>query len=159
MNNKMIFGILGVLIIAGVAIYLIGGNTSDIPPLSLKTEEVTPPVSEAVAPLVNTKSTSSSIKEFAMTSWMEKKTDGTMSPHFSLAEMSVKKGDRVRITITNTAGTHNFMLDEFNVKQETPLNEPVVVEFVADKVGTFEYYCGKYDHRALGQKGTLIVSE
>lgn len=155
MNNKIILGILGVLIVGGVAIYFVGRDTSNTSTLPLKTAEVTPPVSEAI----DTKSVSPSIKEFAMTSWMDKTADGAMSPHFSLKEIAVKKGDRVRITITNTAGTHNFMLDEFNIKQETPLNEPVIVEFTADKAGTFEYYCGKYNHRALGQKGMLIVSE
>jgi len=97
------------------------------------------------------------VKEFTMTSWMDKTADGKMSAHFSLKEIKVKKGDTVKITITNTAGTHDFMLDEFNIAKETPLNQPVVVEFVADKVGTFEYYCSKYNHRQIGQKGNLIV--
>ena len=100
--------------------------------------------------------TTQNVKEFTIVSWMETK-DGKMSPHFSLAEMRVKKGDRVKISITNTAGTHDFVLDEFGVKVETPLNQTVVVEFTADKVGTFEYYCSKYNHRQLGQKGNLIV--
>ena len=69
----------------------------------------------------------------------------------------MKKGDTVKISITNTAGTHDFTLDEFGIKQETPVGQTVVVQFVADKVGTFEYYCSKYNHRALGQKGNLIV--
>lgn len=99
------------------------------------------------------------VKEFTMTSWMDKTADGKMSAHFSLNEMKVKKGDTVKITITNTAGTHDFVLDEFNVAKETPLNQPVTVEFVADKAGTFEYYCSKYNHRQLGQKGNLIVEE
>ncbi len=103
------------------------------------------------APIVGT-----AVKEFTMNSWMENK-DGKMSPHFSLNEIKVKKGDTVKITITNIAGTHDFMLDEFNINQETPLNQPMVVEFVADKAGTFEYYCSKYNHRELGQKGNLIV--
>ncbi len=101
--------------------------------------------------------TTASVKEFTMTSWMDKTADGKMSPHFSLKEIRVKKGDAVKITITNTAGTHDFVLDEFGIKKDTPLNQPVVVEFVADKVGTFEYYCSKYNHRQLGQKGNLIV--
>ena len=31
------------------------------------------------------------------------------------------------------------------------------VEFVADKKGTFEYYCSVGQHRANGMKGKLIV--
>lgn len=105
----------------------------------------------------NTATVNASVKEFTMRSWMDKTADGKMSPHFSLSEIKVKKGDTVKITITNTAGTHDFTLDEFGIKKDTPLNQPVTVEFVADKAGTFEYYCSKYNHRQLGQKGNLIV--
>ena len=74
-----------------------------------------------------------------------------------LAPLSVKKGDRVRIAVTNIKGMHDFVIDEFGVKQETPLTEKTVIEFVADKAGTFEYYCSKPGHRAKGQWGKLIV--
>ena len=97
------------------------------------------------------------VREFSMTSWMEMKDDVVTSAYFSLGEMKVKKGDTVRITVTNTAGIHDFVIDEFDVQKETPLNEPVVIEFVADKAGTFEYYCSKYNHRQIGQRGNLIV--
>ena len=96
------------------------------------------------------------VKEFSMISRMDINGE-VMSPTFSLSEIRVKKGDTVKITVTNTNGTHDFTLDEFGVQKETPLNEPVVIEFVADKVGTFEYYCSKFNHRALGQRGNLIV--
>ena len=76
---------------------------------------------------------------------------------FSVKEIRVKKGDRVRIAVTNIKGMHDFVIDEFGVKQETPLNEKTVIEFVADKAGTFEYYCSKPGHRAKGQWGKLIV--
>ena len=98
----------------------------------------------------------SAVKEFAMTSWMEMNGEA-ISAQFSLNEIRVKKGDTVKITVTNTAGIHDFVLDEFGIQKETPLNEPVVIEFVADKVGTFEYYCSKYNHRQIGQRGNLIV--
>ncbi len=78
---------------------------------------------------------------------------------YSLKDISVKKGDRVRIKVTNTAGMHDFVLDEFGVKQELPLNQEMVIDFVADKVGAFQYYCSKPGHRAGGQWGTLTVSE
>jgi nitrous oxide reductase len=100
----------------------------------------------------------SAVKEFAMDSWMDN-IDGKMAAHFSLKEIVVKKGDKVRITITNTAGDHDFTIDAYNIKTETPLNKPTVVEFTADKVGTFEYYCSKYSHRMIGQTGTLRVTE
>jgi nitrous oxide reductase len=110
-----------------------GDTVQNIPAPEIKTN---------ITPVTEIKS---NVKEFKMTS------------HFSLKEIRVKKGDKVRIIITNTAGNHDFVLDEYKLNLETPLNKPVIVEFTADKVGTFEYYCSKYNHRAIGQKGNLIV--
>jgi nitrite reductase (NO-forming) len=35
--------------------------------------------------------------------------------------------------------------------------ETTSVEFVADKTGTFEYYCSVGAHRAMGMTGSLVV--
>lgn len=102
--------------------------------------------------------TAGEVKEFAMTSFYEM-VDGKPKPQFSLKEMAVKKGDRVRVKITNTRGDHDFKIDELNVYAETPLDQEVTVEFTADKTGEFVYYCAKPNHRALGQWGTLRVTE
>lgn len=93
------------------------------------------------------------VKEFAMTSFYDDK-----GAWFSVKEMKVKRGEIVRIKVTNIKGMHDFNLDEFGVsKVETPLNQEVVIEFVADKTGTFEYYCSTPGHRAKGHWGKLIV--
>ena len=94
------------------------------------------------------------LKEFTMTAYYD-----AQGKWFSLKEMTVKKGDHVRVRVTNTAGMHDWMLDEFGIKQELPLNQEVVIDFAADKVGTFEYYCSKPGHRAGGQVGKIIVTE
>ena len=143
--NKTVLSVLAIVLLVGGYMYFSKNQTTDT--LQLETTTNTD-ASVQSAPVA--------VKEFTMTSWMEKKSN-EMSAHFSLNEIRVKKGDTVKITITNTAGTHDFMLDEFGIKKDTPLNEPVVIEFVADKVGTFEYYCSKYNHRQIGQKGNLIV--
>ncbi|MDO8742129.1 MAG: cupredoxin domain-containing protein [bacterium] len=148
---KIILPILIVLtLLGGYAFYGADRGNSGVPKADVT---ATVPNSD----VQNTATTTAGIKEFMMTSWMDKTADGKMSPHFSLSEMKVKKGDTVKITITNTAGTHDFTLDEFGIRKDTPLNQPVTVEFVADKAGTFEYYCSKYNHRQLGQRGNLIV--
>ena len=77
---------------------------------------------------------------------------------FSLSTMEVNKGDTARITVTNVKGTHDFKLDEFNVSTRIlNVGEEQVITFVADKVGTFEYYCSVSNHRAMGMVGTLNV--
>ncbi|MEK7139606.1 MAG: hypothetical protein AAB817_02805 [Patescibacteria group bacterium] len=98
------------------------------------------------------------VKSFTMTSFYEL-VDGQPKPQFSVREIAVKKGDKVRIVVTNTKGGHDFNLDEFNVHVVTPLNQEVVVEFTADQVGDFVYYCNTPGHRALGHWGTLKVTE
>jgi plastocyanin len=83
--------------------------------------------------------------------------DGKFFPQYSQKEIRVNKGDKVTLKINTLSGTHDFVLDEFGVKSETPTGEVTTIEFVADKAGTFEYYCSKPRHRELGHKGTLIV--
>ncbi len=95
-------------------------------------------------------------KEFSINSYTEI-IDGKYYPKFSPNKIEVNKGDLVRIKVTNTKGTHDFNLDEFNVHKETPLNQEVTIEFTADKVGSFEYYCSKTGHRQAGHFGTLKV--
>lgn len=106
----------------------------------------------------NTEKTDQSIKEFSMTSFTEI-IDGQYFPQFSTKEITVNKGDLVRIKVTTTSGEHSFKIDEFNVFSETPLNEETVIEFVAAKSGEFIYYCDKTGHRAKGHWGTLKVLE
>lgn len=92
------------------------------------------------------------VKEFSMTSYFD-----DAGKWFSLKEISVNKGDRVRIKVTNTKGTHDFNIDEYGIREATPLDKEVVIEFTADKAGEFIYYCSMSGHRQAGQFGKLIV--
>lgn len=75
-------------------------------------------------------------------------------------EIRVKKGQTVKITMNSVSMMHDFVIDELNVKMPIVKNgETGTVEFVADTVGTFEYYCSVGQHRANGQVGKLIVEE
>lgn len=77
---------------------------------------------------------------------------------FSPSTMTVNKGDTVKITVKNASGVHDLKIDEFNASTRI-LNagESQTITFVADKAGTFEYYCSVGNHRALGMVGTLTV--
>jgi plastocyanin len=79
--------------------------------------------------------------------------------YFKPNMLTVKEGDTVRIVFKNEGGMHDWALDEFNVR--TPViksGESATVEFVANKVGTFEYYCSVGNHRAMGMVGKLVVA-
>jgi nitrosocyanin len=74
--------------------------------------------------------------------------------------ISVKKGEKVKIVMTSKDMMHDFNIDELNVKLPiTKSGETNSVEFVANKVGTFEYYCSVGQHRAHGQVGKITVTE
>ena len=73
-------------------------------------------------------------------------------------EIRVKKGETVKITFTNKGGIHDFVLDEFNIKtKQIKEGEEETIEFTADEVGEFEFYCSVGDHRQKGMVGKLIV--
>ena len=79
---------------------------------------------------------------------------------FSLPEIRVQKGDKVKIILDNVEGFHDWTVDEFNAKtQQSQAPAKTEVEFIADKSGTFEFYCGVGNHRQMGMKGSLIVEE
>ena len=78
--------------------------------------------------------------------------------YFSPNAITVNKGDKVKITLKNVSGTHDFVIDEFNARtSQTKAGETATVEFTADKTGSFEYYCSVGNHRQQGMVGTLTV--
>ena len=73
--------------------------------------------------------------------------------------LSVKKGDTVKITFTNAGGMHDFVIDEFSVRtNRIQGGASQTVTFVADKTGSFQYYCSVGQHRDMGMWGTLTVT-
>jgi plastocyanin len=77
---------------------------------------------------------------------------------FAPASISVKKGDTVKITFKNSGGFHDLRVEGYNVgTKQIASGQEETFQFVADKAGTFEYYCSVGNHRAMGMKGTLTV--
>lgn len=77
---------------------------------------------------------------------------------FSVSEIKVNKGDKVKIVFNNKVGFHDWVIDEFNARTpQIQAGQSATVEFVADKTGTFEYYCSVGQHRQMGMKGKLVV--
>lgn len=78
--------------------------------------------------------------------------------YFAPNQITVNKGDKVKIVFEADKGFHDFVLDEFNVKTERVSGgQTTGAEFTADKTGTFEFYCSVGSHRAMGMKGQLTV--
>lgn len=78
---------------------------------------------------------------------------------YSTSEIKVKKGDTVTIIFKNTGGFHDFVIDEFSGAKTKQIQGDTseTITFVADKTGTFEFYCSVGSHRQMGMKGNFIV--
>jgi len=79
---------------------------------------------------------------------------------FNPGSLRVRKGERVKLVMTAADHDHGFKLDDFDINQKIPKGTTVVVEFTADKAGTFQFRCSivcGLGHR--GMKGTLVVEE
>lgn len=72
--------------------------------------------------------------------------------------MKVKKGETIRIVMNSVSMMHDFNIDELGVKMPIIKDgDSGMIEFVADTIGTFEYYCSVGQHRANGQVGMITV--
>lgn len=117
-----------------------------VPPTDVIPSTTTPPQEPSAIAPANPETT---IKSFTVTGG-----NFTFSPN----QMTVKKGDTVKITFVNDEGFHDLVIDEFNVRTtKLAAGKSETVEFVADKTGGFEFYCSVGTHRQMGMKGTLVV--
>ena len=79
---------------------------------------------------------------------------------FNPGSLRVRKGEQVRLILAAVDHDHGFKIDDFNVNQKVLKGTTVVVEFTADKAGTFQFRCSSVcglGHRNM--KGTLVVEE
>ncbi len=77
---------------------------------------------------------------------------------FDPAVIEVNKGDKVRIIAESRDVPHGFAIDEYGINLYLDGLRPETVEFIADKAGTFTFYCNVpcgSGHRSM--KGKLIV--
>lgn len=79
---------------------------------------------------------------------------------FDPSEITVKKGETVKIVLNAVDMPHDFVVDELDVRTEIAQpGETVEVEFTPTEAGEYEYYCSVGNHRAQGMVGTLTVTE
>ena len=72
----------------------------------------------------------------------------TMRSHFTPGQISVNVGDTVRIHLTNIEttenATHTFTVPAYNIQATLDPCEVVNIEFKADRVGSFSFYCAQF---------------
>jgi len=160
MNRNLVIGIVVVVVLVGAGFFLFkdkmmsqtdsdGDNDGTTMEQTATPSENTMQSSPAAMMESSDSATAGTTKEFTVTGSNFK---------FDVPEIRVKEGDTVKINYKIASGFHDFVIDEFNVKtkqQNGPAQETVT--FVADKAGTYEYYCSVGQHRSMGMKGNLIV--
>lgn len=78
---------------------------------------------------------------------------------FSPDRIEVTKDDRVRLTIEGADQIHSFAIDEYRIARRLTPGTSTVIEFRADRVGSFTYYCNiAADPGCKTMRGTLVVS-
>lgn len=77
---------------------------------------------------------------------------------FSPNNIKVSYGERVRLRIKSVDVTHGISLPDFNVNAVLQPNNEVVLDFVANKRGTFSFFCNiACGEGHLGMRGLLTV--
>jgi cytochrome c oxidase subunit II len=77
---------------------------------------------------------------------------------FSPAEVTVTKGQVVKIEVTALDRTHGIEIRDFNIDAKLKKDEPVTIEFAADREGEFAFKCSDFCGLGHGKmKGKLIV--
>ncbi|MDO8660958.1 MAG: cupredoxin domain-containing protein [Candidatus Woesearchaeota archaeon] len=101
-------------------------------------------------PVESTPEVASSVREFLVSA---------KNFEFLPSTIEVNKGDTVRLKIISGDTRHGITIQGYDIRKELPVNQEVVIEFLADKAGEFPFYCSVFcgsGHSAM--KGLLIVT-
>lgn len=149
MNNKIIIAVVGILVIIFAVYMLMQRMGSD----SMSGDSMNKDITQIPKGMEDGDVTveENGMKEFTISG---------KNYAYNVQQLNVKKGDTVKITFISEEGTHDWNVDEFNAHTKIlSSGKTETIEFVADKIGTFEYYCSVMNHRAQGMVGNLIVTE
>ncbi len=78
---------------------------------------------------------------------------------FSPARISVKEGEKVKLTFNNVGSfPHNLKVEGLNIGTSTiGGGESETIEFTVEEGGTYSTFCSVANHRAQGMEGVLTA--
>jgi cytochrome c oxidase subunit 2 len=130
MNRKPML-VLAVFVLIALMVSACGSkNNSSDTPSGAAASSPSPSSSPSASP-------TSSLSPSASSSQQVEIKLGAKDFEYDQKEIHVKKGDKVKITLTSDDGGHGFTIPDYNVT----INGNGSAEFTADKTGTFEYHC------------------
>lgn len=144
---KILIAVVIIAIIVEGAAYLkrLPSENTALPRLTVAANPTTAPAS----PLAASVNPTSSSKEFHITAHQFA---------FEPSTIRVKQGDAVRLYLTSADVGHGISIPDFGVNLQGPVGQEVSVDFIADRTGTFRFFCNVFcgsGHRDM--TGTLIV--
>lgn len=176
MKTKVLFILSAIFILAlmeGVAlrVYKSSGESSSIP--KPKNEEIAvvqkidpQPKQEESKPEESSYSTSGNVdsENFPPPSTEVKNGKTERTIHIGVRQWSwdpktitAKQGELVRLIVHNADVKHGLVIPDLGVNQDIP-PEGAVVEFTANKIGTFEFFCSIYCGEGhMEMRGKIVV--
>jgi heme/copper-type cytochrome/quinol oxidase subunit 2 len=77
---------------------------------------------------------------------------------FSPNRIEVTEGDLVRIELRSEDIAHSLTIDSYRLAKRVEAGQPVVLEFRAERAGTFPFYCNlQIDEGCRRMRGELVV--
>ncbi|MBI2616909.1 cupredoxin domain-containing protein [Candidatus Gottesmanbacteria bacterium] len=165
MQKNVLFAVIGLILVVGGAFAVINmGKKEAVAPTTTEETQTVPTEGtneeKVIEATVGGQITGVMEKEETVSPSVNVKTFTVEGSNFSysIKEMRVKKGDTVRVTFVVKDGTHDWNLDEFDGSTKVlSAGQSQTTQFVANKAGTYEYYCSVGQHRANGMVGKFIV--
>jgi cytochrome c oxidase subunit 2 len=78
--------------------------------------------------------------------------------NFSPNRIEATQDDLIKLTIQSADNAYGFTIDEYRLSKRVPAGGSTVVEFRADRAGTFSYYSNlSNDARHSQMRGQLVV--
>ena len=79
---------------------------------------------------------------------------------FQPREISVRRGETVRLAVKSADGEHCFAVDAFRIEKRIVPGRTTAVDITPDRAGTFPYYCClEKGDAADTERGRLVVAE
>jgi len=77
---------------------------------------------------------------------------------FDPARLEVHLGDLVKVTLRSEDIPHSFVVDTYRISKRVGAGGTVTFEFLADRAGTFPFYCSlTIEDGCREMKGQLVV--
>jgi cytochrome c oxidase subunit II len=132
------------IVLLSFVVFVAGCTSTDTPITTTTTGESTSTTLSSTST-----TTQNNVKEVTMTA---KKWE------FTPSMIEVNKGDTLKLTVTSIDVTHGLSLPAFGINENLVSGENVVIEFVADKTGTFPFTCSVFCGSGHGtMTGEIIV--